>query len=271
MRGIGDPLQIGDATHDVRILHYDAARFIVDPRDKRIVTGVGIERGQIVIDVLRRKASHGLGYGNVMRMHPAAHQDAVPLGQPRRHHDGLPACGGAIVHGGVGHRAPIEPRDLRLEFEQHLQGALRDFRLIRRIGGQELTALDDVIDSRGHVMAIGPRTAEKRRVRRSQILLRQAPHMFFDRHLAGVERKPLDRSIEVMLRWHIVEQRIDRRRADLFQHRATVDVGEGEVTHALSPALRRKSCRRFRPSSLPVRRNRIRSYGRTILRSRGWN
>jgi hypothetical protein len=45
--------------------------------------------------------------------------------------------------------AAEQPRDLRLELEQHLQRALRDFRLIGRVGGQELAALDQVIDLAG--------------------------------------------------------------------------------------------------------------------------
>ena len=53
-------------------------------------------------------------------------------------------------------RPADHPRHLRLELEQHLQRALRDFRLIGRVGGEELAALDQVIDRGRHVVPIGP-------------------------------------------------------------------------------------------------------------------
>ena len=58
---------------------------------------------------------------------------------------------------------PVSSADLGLELEQVLQRALRDLGLVRRVGGQELAALDHVVDGRGHVMAIGAGADEERR------------------------------------------------------------------------------------------------------------
>ncbi len=166
-----------------------------------------------------------------MRMHPATHQDAMAPGLPCGHDDRLPAGGRPVIHGGIGNGAAIEARHLRLELEQHLQRALRDLRLVGRVGGQELAALDQVIDGRRHVVAIGPRPAVEGRVVCGKVLLRQPPHVLFDCHFGGVQRQAFDGSVEVMLGRHIGEQGIDGGGADSLQHRRAVIVGQGEVAH----------------------------------------
>ena len=55
-------------------------------------------------------------------------------------------------------------RDLGLEFEQDLQRALRDFGLVGRVGGQELAALDQVVDGRRDMMLVGAAAEEEGRL-----------------------------------------------------------------------------------------------------------
>ena len=71
-----------------------------------------------------------------------------------------------------------------LEFVQRLQRALRDFRLVRRVGGEKFAALDQVIDARRHVMAISARAKEKRGAAGGRVLLRQPLHMAMHLDLA---------------------------------------------------------------------------------------
>ena len=77
------------------------------------------------------------------------------------------------------------------------------------------------------MMAIGPCTEEERRVRRRKVLLRQPPHMFFDRHLAGMHRQALDRAGQPGMLGHIGEQSIDVGRTDHIEHGRTVGIGQG--------------------------------------------
>ena len=84
-----------------------------------------------------------------MRMQTGREDRLAPLGDPRRHANRFPARGRAVVHRGIGNVAAEQSRHLRLEFEQHLQRALRDFGLVGRVGGQEFAALDEVVDTRG--------------------------------------------------------------------------------------------------------------------------
>jgi hypothetical protein len=79
----------------------------------------------------------------------------VPLRDPPSHANRFPACRRAVVHGRIGNIASEKTRNLRLEFEQHLQRALRDFGLIGRVGRQKFAALYHMIHRRRHMMLIG--------------------------------------------------------------------------------------------------------------------
>jgi hypothetical protein len=58
-------------------------------------------------------------------------------------------AGRAVIHRGVGDLHAGQQRHLGLEFEQILQRALRDFRLIGRVAGEEFRTLDQMIDGAG--------------------------------------------------------------------------------------------------------------------------
>jgi len=80
---------------------------------------------------------------------------------PRCHHHRLGAGGRAVIEGGAGDGQAGEGGDLSLEFEQDLQRALGDLRLVGRVAGQELRALDDVVDAGRHVVAISAGAAKE--------------------------------------------------------------------------------------------------------------
>ena len=74
---------------------------------------------------------------------------------------------GAVIERGIGHLHAGQQRHLALELEQHLQRALAHLRLVRRVGGQELAAHQQLIDAGRDVVAIGAGAEEARhRVRR---------------------------------------------------------------------------------------------------------
>ncbi len=127
------------------------------------------------------------------------------------HDDRLPAGGRAVIHGGIGDIAAEEPRHLGLELEQHLQRALRDLRLIGRVAGQELAALDQMIDARRHMMPIGAAAEEEGRVARRQVCAGPArtigaPPPVSDACIG----QPLDRAGEARRLGHVDEQVVDR-------------------------------------------------------------
>ncbi len=102
------------------------------------VTGGGLA-------MLRIGAHHFAVFG----MDGAGDDHAVAAGDAHGHHGGLGAGGGAVVHRRVGDVHAGELADHGLELEDGLQRALRDFRLVGRVGGEELAALHDGVDEHG--------------------------------------------------------------------------------------------------------------------------
>ena len=125
-------------------------------------------------------------------MHPAGQDRALAPGDARGHHHALGRSRRAVIERGVGQLHPGKTRDLGLELEQDLQRALRDFRLIGRVAGQEFRALDQVVHRRRHVVAIGPGAAEEGTVPGRLVLTgiggEAAFHLLLAAHIGQVHR-----------------------------------------------------------------------------------
>src|SRR6185437_5894702 len=74
----------------------------------------------------------------VLGVHAARDHHSTAAAHAHGHHGGLGGGGGAVVHGGVRYLHAGEFADHGLEFENGLQRALRDFRLVGSVGGEEL-------------------------------------------------------------------------------------------------------------------------------------
>ena len=145
----GNGRQVFNTAQYVGILHDDAARLAVDGGKHTFAVGLRRQFGQCRIERVAGIFRHRFGNADIMRVQARREHRLAPLGHAARHADGFPAGGRAVIHRRIGNIAAVQPRDLRLELEQHLQRALRDFGLIGRVGGQELAALDDMIDDAG--------------------------------------------------------------------------------------------------------------------------
>ena len=80
---------------------------------------------------------------------------------------------GPVVHGGVRHRQLRQPRDHRLELENHLQGALADLRLVRRVRRIELGAARKMFHHGGNDVIVHAATEKARHPRGRRVLLAQ--------------------------------------------------------------------------------------------------
>jgi hypothetical protein len=133
----------------------------------------------------------------------------------------------AVVHRGVGDIAAIEPRHLRLELEQGLQRALGDFRLVRRVAGQELAALDQVIDAGGDVMPVGAAAEEERHLPRHHVAAGERPQLPFHREFARMIGQAFDLAGQAGGLGHIDEQVLDALRTDRAKHGLPIGFGQG--------------------------------------------
>ena len=95
-------------------------------------------------------------------MHGACHQHALAAGQALRHQHSLGRRRRSVIHRGVRHFLSCELAHQRLKLEDRLQGALRDFRLIGCVGGEELSTLDDRVRHHGTQMIVDARSKEIR-------------------------------------------------------------------------------------------------------------
>ena len=130
------------------------------------------------------QAGHGFHRLGIMRMQAARQDRLAALGDALGHQHRFGRGGRAVIERGVGHFHAGQQRHLGLEFEQILQRALRDFRLIGRVAGEEFRALDQMIHRAGHMMLVGARAAEKRRRARRDVLRRQLGQRALDFQLA---------------------------------------------------------------------------------------
>ena len=234
---LGNSGKVRHATENVGILDDDAGRFGVNRSNQcGFVNLCGQGRGAPV-DHVTGKARHGLGRFGIVRVQPIGQNGAAAARDAGGHGDGLPAGGRAVIERGIGHVRAEQPGNLRLELEQDLQRPLGDFRLVGRIGREELATLDQVIDRGGNVVAIGPSTQEKRRVTRREVLPRQPAHMAFHGHFAGVERQAGDRCRLQAIGRDVSEKGVDVIDPDLRQHGTAIIGGERKIAHGdQSPA-----------------------------------
>ena len=107
---------------------------------------------------------------------------------------------------------------------------MRDFRLVGRVAGEEFAALDQMVDARRDMVAIGAAAEEEGRFARDQILPRQRAKLPLDRHFRRMHRQ-VDRPVEPRRLRHVAEQIVDRLGADRGEHARAVVVAQGQITH----------------------------------------
>ena len=144
------------------------------------------------VDGLAGHVAEAVDHIGIMRVQTAGNDRLAAPGHPPRHQHSLTGRRRAVIHGGVGHLHAGQPAHLGLELEQNLQRALADLGLVRRVGGQELRALDQVIDARRHMVLVGAGADEERHRARGHVLVRQPREMPLDLEFALVRAQPGD-------------------------------------------------------------------------------
>ena len=140
------PKKFGDCTTT-------AAVSVVDRRFEAIRVHLARARESDFVDAQSEIARVRLQHLAILRMQRARHDHAMPPGQPLGHEHGFGGRGRAVPHGGVRDFHSRELAHQRLKFEDRLQRALADLRLIRRVGSEEFAALDQrVRDHRAQVV-----------------------------------------------------------------------------------------------------------------------
>jgi hypothetical protein len=222
-----DRRQIAQIAEDVRVLDDDAGGLVVDLREDVLIgRDVRRHRDDVVAGHLRDRADDVA----IMRMQAAREHGLAAPGDAMGHQDRLGGAGRAVIHGGVGDLHLGERRDLRLELEQILQRALRDFRLVGRVACQEFRALDQVIHGRGNMVLVGARTHEERHGRGRDVAAGHAAQDALDLELA-LGAGQIEWRGQQLAAGHVAEQRVDIGNTDPREHVLAVGIGQREVAH----------------------------------------
>ena len=231
VRRLGDGRQIARIAEKVGRLDDHAARLVVDRRGD-VFARLQVRRQAddfVARHMRQRRADVG-----ILRMQPAGNHRAVASRQAMGHQHRLAARGRAVVHRGVRDLHSGQRGHLGLELEQDLQRALRDFRLIGRVAGQEFGTLDEMIDGRRNVPPIGARAEKKRNRSGGDAAIGDRRHRALDRHLALRERH-VEKTLNPLVGRNVGEQRFDVRDADAGQHRLAFARVERQVAHGFRP------------------------------------
>jgi len=141
MAGFAKPAEVADVAEEARVLNHDAD-VLVDARDQILVTldiGLGDR-------ALKPSSGSRLYDAAIVRMQPARDQPLVPP----RHAVAISTASAARSSRRTSRRLPPHPVSsvTGSGLEEILQRALRDLRLVGRVGGQNFAALDHVVDGR---------------------------------------------------------------------------------------------------------------------------
>ncbi len=158
-----------------------------------------------------------------------------PTGDAVCHHHRFGRGTAAVVHGGVRHLHAGDERHLGLKLEEILQRALRHLGLIGRVGGEELAALDEMVDARRDVVAVGAGAEKGRHGGSPHIAAGEGLEGALDLELAHVGRQRRRRLEQHLLR-HVAVEALERGSADRLEHDAAIRFREGEIAHQWSPS-----------------------------------
>ena len=216
-----------DGAEHVRLLDEDRAGVVVDRRCPGV--GVGHAAAERDLDDLGAEAARERAQRLAAVRVQAARDDelAAAVGELRQVGGGADGAR-ALVDRGVGDRQPGELADRGLVLEHHLQAALADLRLVRRVGRQELRAAEQHVDHGGDVVVVHPGAEEGDLVLGRGVAARQVEQVAVDvllGHPGG--------QVELLAQPHavgdLVEELVDGRDADGGQHRVEVGGGDSGV------------------------------------------
>ena len=207
-------------TEEVRLLE-DGARRIAGGHAELV--GVGRPAPVLDLDHLEpeswRVRLHDLAH---LRVDGLGDDDLVSPGRVFGDEAGVGGDRGAVVAGRVRDVHARQLADRGLILEDRLEDALAHLRLVGRVGGQELAALEHCVDRRRDVVVVDPRT-EKRDLRTG--VRRFGTRVLQVGDSSGSERAgSRARRLEADACGDVGEESLDRRDADRREHLLTVGI-----------------------------------------------
>ena len=216
---------------DVRLLEDDAGGVLGRPAQHvRLGRPVAVRNLDDVEPESRRVGLHDLTHLWVRRL---GDDDLRATRRVLRHEARVGGDGRAVVPGGVRDVHPGQLADRGLVLEDRLQHALAQLRLIRRVRGQELAALQDGVDDGGHVVVVKPGAEEGNGLTRVRVRLGELLEVG-RQLLLGERGRQIERAPEPHPSRDVGKELLDGRDADRLEHRVAIAIGQREVAHGRS-------------------------------------
>ena len=233
---VGEGVHVFQAAEVVGLADHQGGVVVACERAEAVhqgLAGVSAERHGHQLHVL--VADDGFAGAAVARVERVGHQHLAAFRfavGAQAHEHRFRQAGGAVVDGGVGDVHAGEPGDQGLVFVDHLQGALAGFRLVRGVGGVELTAGGDFPYRRRDVVRVGAAAEE---AEREAVLLGALGHQAGHFHLAA----PFGQGVEAVAGFQVggdfIEQVLDAVGANRLEHGLDVVRSMGDIGHWALP------------------------------------
>ena len=159
--GLGQLAELLDRAQEVGLLDEHGGGVVVDRGGERLDVRGALGGQRHLLDLHPEADRVRAQRSPRVRVQPAASDQLRALGLQLRQVARGRHGARALVHRRVRHRQPGQLRDRGLELEHHLQPALRDLRLVRRVRRQELRARQQVVDQRRDVVVVHARAQER--------------------------------------------------------------------------------------------------------------
>ena len=226
--GVGNACVVLDDAVVVGLLHDESCHAALS---KFLVESLAVEDtigGRHELDGEAVEVCVGLDDAAHLWVHRLAHQDAVCLlGVAPSHHGSLRRSGSAVVHRGVGNVHARQLCNHRLILEDVVKRALRYFGLIRRIGRQELRALDEVLHYAGRIVIVASCTGKANEL----LCALRCSQLFEEESQVGL-RESLRQfvvSLEARSLRNVGKEVVNRLRTGSLQHLLQVLLGVGKI------------------------------------------
>ena len=215
VRDLGNRCDVFDRAEEIRRLDQHASGF----RSDRLLEFFQVDAA-IVVETCDRERHAlmrrvGRQHFAIFGMQAARHDHRPPAGQADGHHHAFGRRRRTVIHGGVRDFHAGQLADHRLKFEDRLQRALRNLRLIGRVGGEKFAARNQRINNDRAVVKVGA-GAQKTGVSVAVLARALAEEVddFRFRHLA----RNLEVAGQAVFGGNRRKQIVDRAQANGFQH-----------------------------------------------------
>ena len=177
-------------------------------------------------------------------MHAPSHEELVFSSDTLGHQYGFGKASTAVIERRIRNFHSRQLRDISLKLEDRLQSALRDFGLIRRVGGIELRSRYQRVDDDRNVMAIN--AGSNKRCRLGFIFGRPFPEVFQQFRLAEGFRE-VQKPAKPQFFRNTCEKLFRRIDANLRQHLLAVGLRVRDVSHLWGGTIFLRWCTRRIP------------------------